>query len=435
MLFYRSLGAKFQILLVVSLALLLGFFFLSTVSIAEVNNLHTKLGDKENYLLSFLIKMGISFVVVSALCVSAVYYVLTQTFLPVEAISDLLTKVAQNDLQVDLLESKRQDEIGIISQSIDNVILGFSGVLTSIKFTGEQIGDAGKTFNKSASLLTTSVDIQSEAAHQVAQGLEEMNASLDLISVNFESSASSFKNIDSNLEDLAKSGTKILHGMDELSTIAKQSFDEGKIGEKNINDAMEAMEQIKVKTNKITEFTSLISEISDQTNLLSLNASIEAARAGEYGRGFAVVAMEVTKLAEKTMTSVKEVKSIIHDTIKTVNHGYACVNDSSESLKKLIQNVQKVQSSSQKINVQIVKQEDNTIKISKSSKALAEFLEMVIENVGEEKKVTNQMLSSVEEFSLSFQSLLKESEELKELSENLKAQSDGLLSIVSGFKL
>ena len=407
--FYRSLGAKFQILLVVSLALLLGFFFLSTVSIAEVNNLHTKLGDKENYLLSFLIKMGISFVVVSALCVSAVYYVLTQTFLPVEAISDLLTKVAQNDLQVDLLESKRQDEIGIISQSIDNVILGFSGVLTSIKFTGEQIGDAGKTFNKSASLLTTSVDIQSEAAHQVAQGLEEMNASLDLISVNFESSASSFKNIDSNLEDLAKSGTKILHGMDELSTIAKQSFDEGKIGEKNINDAMEAMEQIKVKTNKITEFTSLISEISDQTNLLSLNASIEAARAGEYGRGF--------------------------DTIKTVNHGYACVNDSSESLKKLIQNVQKVQSSSQKINVQIVKQEDNTIKISKSSKALAEFLEMVIENVGEEKKVTNQMLSSVEEFSLSFQSLLKESEELKELSENLKAQSDGLLSIVSGFKL
>ena len=198
---------------------------------------------------------------------------------------------------------------------------------------------------------------------------------------------------------------------------------------------MEAMEQIKVKTNKITEFTSLISEISDQTNLLSLNASIEAARAGEYGRGFAVVAMEVTKLAEKTMTSVKEVKSIIHDTIKTVNHGYACVNDSSESLKKLIQNVQKVQSSSQKINVQIVKQEDNTIKISKSSKALAEFLEMVIENVGEEKKVTNQMLSSVEEFSLSFQSLLKESEELKELSENLKAQSDGLLSIVSGFKL
>ena len=66
---------------------------------------------------------------------------------------------------------------------------------------------------------------------------------------------------------------------------------------------------------------------------------------------------------------------------------------------------------------------------------MSEFLEMVIENVNEERKVTNQMLSSVEEFTLSFESLLRESEELKLLSENLKEQSDGLLSIVSGFKL
>ena len=223
--------------------------------------------------------------------------------------------------------------------------------------------------------------------------------------------------------------------MDDLSNIAKQSFDEGKIGEESINDAMAAMEQIKEKTNKITEFTSIISEISDQTNLLSLNASIEAARAGEYGRGFAVVAMEVTKLAEKTMTSVKEVKSLIHETIKTVNYGYTCVNNSSESLKKLIHNVQKVQSSTQKINVQIVKQEDNTIKISNSSKVLYQFLEMVIKKVNEEKKVTDQIGISVEEFSSSFQSILEESEELKRLSMNLKTQSDGLLTIVNDFKL
>ena len=106
-----------------------------------------------------------------------------QTFRPVEDISDLLARVASNDLQVDLLESKQNDEIGRISNSIDNVILGFSGILTSIKFTGEQIGEAGKIFNKSAGVLTKSVDSQSVASHEIVQGLDEMNVSLDLISV------------------------------------------------------------------------------------------------------------------------------------------------------------------------------------------------------------------------------------------------------------
>ena len=433
--FYNSLTVKTKILFVISLAFVFGFTFLSIVAIAEVRNLHSLLGGKEDYLFFFIVKIGICFLFISAISIFIINISLTRTFKPVADISDLLAQVVNHDLQLDLVEPKREDEIGKIIKSINEVILSFSGILTSIKFTGEQVAEAGKSFNKSAEILTKSVDAQAKAPQEVAQGLEEMNTSLDLISVNFESSASSFKSIDTNLEDLAKSGSKILNGMDDLSNIAKQSFDEGKIGEKNISAAMAAMEQIKEKTNKITEFTSIISEISDQTNLLSLNASIEAARAGEYGRGFAVVAMEVTKLAEKTINSVKEVKSLIHDTIKTVNYGYTCVNDSSESLKKLIHNVQKVQSSTQKINVQIVKQEDNTVKISKNAKALAEFLEMVIENVNEEREVTGKMILSVEEFSVSFKSLLKESEELKNLSVHLKAQSDGLLMIVNDFKL
>ena len=400
-----------------------------------MRHLHNLLGEKEDYLLSFVIKIGICFVVISGISIFVINLSLTRTFKPVADISDLLGKVANHDLQVDLVELKRQDEIGKIIKSINEVILSFSGILTSIKFTGEQIADASKIFNKSAELLSNSVTLQSKSSQNTTQGLEELIDSLNSISNQFESSASSFKNIDTNLEDLTKSGSKILNGMDDLSNIAKQSFDEGKIGEESINAAMAAMEQIKEKTNKITEFTSIISEISDQTNLLSLNASIEAARAGEYGRGFAVVAMEVTKLAEKTMTSVKEVKSLIHETIKTVNYGYTCVNNSSESLKKLIHNVQKVQSSTQKINVQIVKQEDNTIKISNSSKVLYQFLEMVIKKVNEEKKVTDQIGISVEEFSSSFQSILEESEELKRLSMNLKTQSDGLLTIVNDFKL
>ncbi|HMV41142.1 MAG TPA: methyl-accepting chemotaxis protein [Leptospiraceae bacterium] len=433
--FYHSLSAKFKILLFVSVALVLGFTVLSIVSISEILPLYNQL-DKNSYsIIDFLIKIGLSFVFVSIFCIFFVFKLLSRMLKPVEEISYLLERVANNDLQVDLIDSTRKDEIGRMSRSIDSLVLGFSGVLTSLKYTGEQIGEAGKVFKKAASIFTDSLALQSKSSSDISESLNEMNQSLNLISVNFESSASSFRNIDSNLEDLAKSGSKILKGMDDLSNFAKLSFDEGNIGEKNINAALVAMSQIKEKTNKITEFTSIISEISDQTNLLSLNASIEAARAGEYGRGFAVVAMEVTKLAEKTMNSVKEVKTLIHETNRTVNNGYAAVSDSAESLKRLIENVHKIQSSSQRINVQIAKQEDNTVKISKNAKALSEFLDMIIENVELEKKVNDKMVLSVREFAESFQSLEQESNGLRELSENLKEQSDGLLSIVNSFKL
>lgn len=432
---YKSLSAKYKVLLLVSVTLILGFLFLSIVSISEVHYLYKKIEANDNRFFDFLIKLIGSFIFICIVCIFTVYKVLSRMLKPVDDISYLLERVANNDLQIDLLDSNRQDELGKISRSIDTVVLGFSGILTSLKYTGEQIGKAGSVFNRTASVLAQSLTHQSKASSDISEGLQQTNQSLNMISVNFESSASSFKNIDTSLDDLAKSGSKILKGMDDLSNFSKISFDEGKIGEGNINAALAAMDQVKDKTNKITEFTSIISEISDQTNLLSLNASIEAARAGEYGKGFAVVAMEVTKLAEKTMNSVKEVKALIKETIRAVNHGYTSVNDSAESLKRLLENVRKIQSATQKINVQIVKQEENTLKISRNAKALSEFLDMIIENVDLEKKVNDQMTISVQEFVESLESIQRESVELKELSDNLKSQSDGLLSIVSGFRL
>jgi len=72
------------------------------------------------------------------------------------------------------------------------------------------------------------------------------------------------------------------------------------------------MESFNTEFNKINEFTKTISDISGQTNLLSLNAAIEAARAGESGRGFAVVAGEVKSLAEKTSSKAADINELIH---------------------------------------------------------------------------------------------------------------------------
>nr|WP_102345679.1 ammonium transporter [Bacillus sp. Marseille-P3661] len=102
------------------------------------------------------------------------------------------------------------------------------------------------------------------------------------------------------------------------------------------------MDHFKGKVNKINEFSSesahvidVINGLTDQINLLSLNAGIEAARAGEYGKGFAVVAKQIKSLAVKSKQSTNEIKTIITDTVKTIYEGNNELEDFSNTITKL----------------------------------------------------------------------------------------------------
>lgn len=133
-------------------------------------------------------------------------------------------------------------------------------------------------------------------------------------------------------DTIAESVTHAQSGVEELKTSSlqvKTYFDEM---EHTFEDLQEAVEKIKLCTNKIVS-------IAEQTNILALNASIEAARAGEQGRGFAVVAVEVKKLADEIKNLTGEVDSGIRDVEQGTDHLYGNISTSQKALGESIEKV------------------------------------------------------------------------------------------------
>ena len=131
------------------------------------------------------------------------------------------------------------------------------------------------------------------------------------------------KLVNIQMEGLFEAINDIVRG---IVSVTEQAQDMAEVQEKSHLAAM----QVRAKTEETKEITNFITEVSNQTHLLGLNASIEAAHAGEFGRGFSVVASEVRKLAEHSKAASKDIDSTIHHMNEQIDHIIKTINSMSD---------------------------------------------------------------------------------------------------------
>jgi methyl-accepting chemotaxis protein len=226
----------------------------------------------------------------------AAWMITQQIIAPLRDTLSAAKRIAQGDLSVDL-DVQRRDEMGDLQHSIQDMTQSLRTLISGISDGVAQIASAATQLSAVTEQTSAGVNNQKDETDQVATAMNQMTSTVLEVARNAEEASEAAQQADQQ----AREGDKVVS--DAITQIERLATE--------VNNSTLAMGQLKLESDKIGGVLDVIKSVSQQTNLLALNAAIEAARAGEAGRGFAVVADEVRSLAQRTQESTEEIEVLI----------------------------------------------------------------------------------------------------------------------------
>ena len=346
----------------------------------------------------------VSFAIVLAIAIAAFIYSgrysgsLTKAIVECNKAADRLTS---GELDIRLPENlvKRSDELGSLGRSNVKLATTLKDIVSEAKKCTEELGDASANLKK-VSMDTTvairsvknSVNDINKATSSQAKDTETASENVGVISTAINDTAMEVKKLDNNAELMKAKSEEALEILEELKGITDEAG-------QAINVIYEQTNKTNSSAKSIEEAVNLISDIANQTNLLSLNASIEAARAGEAGQGFAVVATEISALSEQTNNSAHMIKTVIDSLLRDSNNAVATMDKVQEIIVKQNDNVDRTVKIFNELEDNITITVTTSAKISSDVKALEEARNVVEDALQNLSAVAEENAAGTEETS------------------------------------
>lgn len=387
----------------------------SVIAVLGVDYDSTSIHEINNKMLnSFVLK----FLLICVIAFAFASFILVQTFgaefLPLRYLKVASDKLGENkideakeildsykpNLQNDmtrLYESQKQS-----IKSLDTLVLDIDGAVAEL--------------NSNAKVLKDSMELSNEVSKEITQRAGSLIAGSELQVESTKESSSATSEVATALQRMAENIT-------DVADISSESYETSRQGLQSAEDLVTTIDKFQAENEKVIEDINKmieqhqkiekvladITNIADQTNLLSLNASIEAARAGEHGKGFAVVAQEVRKLADESKTSVQEIGDLLNTIKDTNDSAVKSIDRASESLKVGV---------------------DAMLGVKNSFGTIVDKNQTLDASVQEVSAALEEVSASAEELSASIDTIAEvateSSSNLKEVSAQLAVQDEGV---------
>lgn len=354
-----------------------------------------------------------------------------------QAANNAVKAVAAGELSVEI-ENKylhRKDEIGELCKSVDGMKNELRFIIEDINSNTQKLLDSADALDGNAQATLITVSGVDKAVNEIAEGAtsqakdavrasENVNIMGDMLAA----TEREIENLNDNARIMQESSAQATQSLNELMQINQE--------------VMEAIQLIYEQTNrtntssqKIREATNIISNISEETNLLSLNASIEAARAGEQGRGFAVVASEIQHLAEQSGDSTDSINTMVNELIYDSDKAV----ETMEYVRQIIQSQSRNVEQTKEVVAQVIRAIEASSQaiqsIERQSMKLNQAKDGIVEVVASLSAIAEENAASTEETSAATTEVANSFNEVTDAADSLKNIADSIAGTVGTFKL
>ncbi|HEY9593821.1 MAG TPA: methyl-accepting chemotaxis protein [Spirochaetia bacterium] len=347
---------------------------------------------------------------------------------------EIAGRIAQGDLTLDLELKKGRKARGAFA-SLKDMKDRLTQMVVTMQESAEQVASSSEEITASAQKLAEGAQSQASTLEETSASMEELSASVDQVSDHAQSQAAAVEQGSGSMEQVHRSIEEVSKSLQEIETLASQSVENALEGARAVNQVVDGINLIAGSSEKIGGIVNVISDIADQTNLLALNAAIEAARAGEHGRGFAVVADEVSKLADRSSASTKEIEGLIRESVRNVTRGVEMANGSQKAMDQIRGASEKVKDMIEGLTRSMNQQVQAVKELSIALQSVSEMSQSISAATEEQTTNAKQVSKAVESVNDVTQSSASAAEEMSAATEHLSQMAQELQALTAQFKI